>query len=217
MGRRGTKGDAVRLFDAGARAGAPQVVHDRIFTLANGITALRLLGLPLFVWLVLGARSYGKAFAVLILVGSTDWVDGYVARRFDQVTKLGRLLDPVIDRLLLASAGLTLVAAGMIPPLLVVAVVVRDILLMTGALVLFRGAPAVPVSRLGKFATANLLVGLPSFLLAGMAWPGARVFEFLAWLFSLVGVVAYWVAGVRYARAARVARRLSRTDVHPGA
>jgi cardiolipin synthase len=205
----------VRLFDAGARAGRPQVVHDRIFTVANGITAVRLLGLPLFVWLVLGPRAYGRAFGVLVLVASTDWVDGYVARRFDQVTRLGRLLDPVIDRLLLATVGLTLLAAGLIPPLLVAAVVVRDVLVMTGAAVLFRGPPAVPVSRVGKFATANLLVGLPAFLPAAMPWPGAPVFAGLAWLFSLVGLAAYWVAGVRYARAAWVVRQLGEVEARP--
>jgi cardiolipin synthase len=207
----------VRLFDAGARTGSPQVVHDRVLTVANGITALRLLGLPLFAWLMLGPGAYGKAFVVLVLVGSTDWVDGYVARRFDQVTKLGRLLDPLIDRLLLAIAGLTLVAAKMIPLPLVLAVVLRDVLIMSGAVVIFRGLPAVPVSRLGKFATANLLIALPGFLLASMRWPGAHVFEPLAWLFSLVGVVSYWTAGLRYARAARDARRLSGPDVQPQA
>lgn len=194
------------LFDAGTRRGAPATVHDRVLTVANGITAVRLLGLPLFVWLMT-VGSYGVAFATLVLVGATDWIDGYVARRFDQVTKVGRLMDPVIDRLLLATAALTLLAVGFIPVWVVVALVARDAVVLLGALVFFRGTPAIPVSKLGKFATACLLIGVPGFLLGRMDWPGAEPFLVLAYGFSVVGIIAYYVTGWRYGRAARAIKR----------
>lgn len=195
------------LFDAGARTDGPVVVHDRVFTAANGITALRLAGIPLFVWLMLGPQAYGWAFGVLVLVGTTDWVDGYVARRFDQVTKLGKLIDPLIDRVLLATAALTLLAVGFIPWWIVAAVVGRDVALLAAGFVIFRGAnPNIPVSNLGKFATACLLIGVPSFLLARMAWPGSDVFTVVAYGYSIVGIATYYVAGWRYGQAAVAVR-----------
>jgi cardiolipin synthase len=192
----------VGLFDAGARHDRPVVVHDRVLTAANGITAVRLLGLPLFVWLMLGVGAYGIAAGVLAVVATTDWIDGYVARRFNQVTKLGRLLDPLIDRLLLAVVALTLLALGWLPWLFAVLVVGRDVVLLAAAAVRFRAVPAIPVSRMGKFATACLLIGIPSFLLAHLDWPPRPVFTVLAWAYTVVGVVTYYVAGWQYARAA---------------
>ncbi len=204
------------LFDAGARRDAPATVHERVVTAANAITAVRLLGLPLFVWLTVAVGAYGMAFLVLVVVAATDWVDGYVARRFDQVTKIGKALDPLIDRAMLATAALTLLAVGFIPVWVVVAVVARDALLLVVALMLFRGNPNIPVSRLGKFATANLLVGVPGFLLGRMDWPGAELFLALAYVFSVVGIAAYYLAGWRYWRAARVAIRMRQAALAAG-
>lgn len=197
----------VRLFDAGAREGQPQTVHERVWTVANAITFARLLGLPLFVWLMLGPAAYGLATLTLGVVAATDWIDGYVARRFDQVTRLGKLLDPVIDRALLATAALTLLAVGFLPPVVVVAVVGRDVILLGAAVLLFNGVPPVPVSRAGKVATACLLVGIPAFLLANMDWIGAALAAVIAWLFTVVGIAGYWYAGYGYARAAATAAR----------
>ncbi len=192
----------MRLFDAGARDDRSVVVHDRVWTVANGITAVRLLGLPLFVWLMLGPRAYGMALLVLALVAATDWIDGYVARRFDQVTKLGRILDPLIDRILLATAGFTLLAVGFVSPIVVALVVTRDAVLLGGSLIRFGGIPPIPVSRAGKFATACLLVGLPGFLPANMDFAYSEIFAVTAWVLTLTGIVAYYVAGVQYARVA---------------
>ncbi len=201
----------MRLFDAGAPRDSPETVHKRVLTVANGITLARLLGLPLFVWLM-SEGAFGKALGVLAVVATTDWVDGYVARRFDQVTRLGKMMDPLIDRVLLATAALTLLARGMIPWWVVALVVGRDVVLLIAAAVWFRGAPPLAVSRTGKFATACLLIGVPGFLLAKMAWVGAEVSAVAAWAFTAVGLSAYYVAGARYARAARVAVRLARRD-----
>lgn len=192
------------LFDAGSRGGDPtqQVVHDRVLTVANGISFLRLLGLPVFVWLMVGPHAYGQAFLVLFVVGSTDWVDGYVARRFDQVTRLGKWLDPLLDRALLATAAVTLTALDFMPLWILVLLVGRDALVLGVGYLLFRGAPPIPVSRTGKFATACLLAGVPGFLLAGMDISAADAFGVVAWVLTVVGLFAYFVAGVGYARAA---------------
>jgi cardiolipin synthase (CMP-forming) len=196
----------VRQFDWGARKDRPAVERDRVLTVPNAISLLRLLGLPVFVWLMVGPQAYGKAFGVLVLVASTDWVDGYVARRFDQVSRLGRVLDPLIDRAMLATTGVTLVVVGFLPWAVLAAIVVRDVLLLAGAAVVFRGVPDIPVSRLGKFATACLLIGLPGFLVGNMDWAGARPLLLGAWGFTVVGIAGYWVAGLRYGRAVLDAR-----------
>ena len=195
------------LFNAGARTDGPVVVHDKVVTVANGITALRLLGLPLFVWLAV-AGAYGLAFATLVVVGTTDWVDGYVARRFDQVTNLGKLMDPLIDRALLATAGITLLVLGLIPWWIVALFVARDVLLLGASFAMFRRVnPGIAVSNLGKFATACLLIGVPAFLLGRMDWDAAEVFLYVAYAFCIVGIVTYYVAGIRYARAALEMKR----------
>lgn len=194
----------MREFDWGARRDRPQVTHDRILTVANAITAVRLAGLPVFVWLLVGREAYGAALAVLAAVAATDWADGYVARRFDQVTRLGTILDPLVDRLLLATAGIALAVAEVVPWWLVALILARDVAIVAGAAVLFRGMPQIAVTRIGKSATAALLVGLPAFLVA--RWLDAGVVLGLAWAFSLAGVAAYYIAGVQYARAALAVR-----------
>lgn len=159
---------------------------------------------------MVGPAAYGKAFGVLAAVAATDFLDGYVARRFDQVTRLGQLMDPLIDRALLATAGITLAALGILPWPVLALVLGRDIILLVVAGILFRGLPPIPVNRTGKFATANLLIAVPGFLLGRMEWPGATEFGIAAWGFAIVGVVAYYVAGAQYARAARFALRVER-------
>lgn len=198
----------MRLFDAGQRLDGREVVHDRVVTAANLITLARLLGLPFFVYLMVGPAAYGQAFGVLSAVAATDFLDGYVARRFDQVTRLGQLIDPLIDRALLATAGITLAVLGILPWPVLALVVGRDVILFVAAGVLFRGLPPISVNRAGKFATANLLIGVPGFLLGYMEWSGARGFGIAAWGFTTVGVAAYYFAGAQYARAARVALKM---------
>lgn len=192
------------LFDVGRRVGVGEVVHDRVLTAANAITLVRLLGLPLFVWLMIEPEAYGKAFAVLAAVAATDWIDGYVARRFDQVTRLGQLIDPLIDRALLATAGLTLAALRILPWPVVALIMGRDLLLVSAA-ARFRELLSIPVNRTGKFATACLLIGIPAFLLGRMDWPGALPLRYGAWGFTAVGILAYYLAGIQYARVARIA------------
>jgi cardiolipin synthase (CMP-forming) len=193
----------VRQFDWGSRG--TQRVHDRVLTVPNLITAVRLAGLPVFVWLVVGADAPAAAFGLLVAVAATDWVDGYVARRFDQVSRIGALLDPLVDRLLIAVVVVTLLVAGIVPGWVVVAVLLRDVLLLGGAFVVFHGIPPIPVTRTGKTATALLMIGLPAFLLAEVA--GGDPLRLVAFSFTIVGVSAYYGAGVQYARAALDLRR----------
>jgi cardiolipin synthase len=195
------------LFDAGARGDAPATTHESVATPANAITGIRLLGLPVFAWLMIGPDAYLAAFVVLAVVGSTDWLDGYVARRFDQVSRLGTLLDPLIDRLLLATVGVTLVVVGFIPWWVVALILIRDILVLGAIGLFFSGNPPYAVSRTGKTATACLLVGVPAFLVASLDWSGAAAFNWVAWLFTSVGIAAYYVAAVSYARIMVRARR----------
>lgn len=196
----------VREFDWGSRPDRPAVEHERVLTLPNAITAVRLFALPGFVWLVLVADALALGLVVLVVVAMTDWVDGYLARRLDQVTKLGRILDPVVDRVLIVTAALTLLAAGMLPAWLVVLVVARDVVVVGGAVLYFGGVPPLKVTRLGKTATASLLVALPAFLLVEMGIPGRGAVQLVAWLAAGAGVVAYYVAGVQYARQLRALR-----------
>lgn len=194
------------LFDAGARAGGERV-HERLLTAPNVITAVRLLGLPVFVWLVVGPQRYLAAFWVLVTIAATDWIDGYVARRFDQVSRIGKLVDPLVDRMLLATAAITLLVAGLLPWPLLVAIVLRDVVVLGASLVLFGGLPPIPVSRVGKAATALLMIGVPGFLLAGIDWAGSAAFLVVAWVATVAGIVAYYVAAARYGRVALAIRR----------
>jgi len=202
----------VPLFDAGRRSDAgAELVHDRLLTAPNVITAIRLAGLPLFVWLVLGAERYVVAFWVLVAIATTDWIDGYVARRFDQVTRIGKLVDPLVDRLLLATATITLLIAGLLPWPLLALILVRDVVVLGVSLAWFAGIPPIPVSRVGKLATALLMIGIPAFLLAGVDWTGADAIRVVAWTSTVTGIVAYYMAAARYGRVALAIRR-ARTD-----
>lgn len=198
----------VPLFDAGRRpGGAPERVHDRLVTAPNVITGVRLAGLPVFVWLVLGQQRYLAAFWLLVVIAATDWIDGYVARRFDQVSRIGKLVDPLVDRLLLGTAVITMVIAGLLPWPLLALILGRDVVVLGVSLVWFGGVPPIPVSRVGKLATALLMVGIPAFLLAAVDWAGAGAVRVLAWVTTVAGIVAYYIAAARYGRIALAIRR----------
>ncbi|HSJ44878.1 MAG TPA: CDP-alcohol phosphatidyltransferase family protein [Euzebyales bacterium] len=200
------------LFDAGRRPDAGgELVHDRLLTAPNLITAVRLAGLPLFAWLVLWREQYLAAFWVLVAIATTDWIDGYVARRFNQVSRIGKLVDPLVDRLLLATTTITLLLAGLLPWPLLALILVRDVVVLGVSLAWFGGVPPIPVSRTGKLATALLMIGIPAFLLAGVDWADADVVRVFAWITTVAGITAYYTAAARYCRVALAIRR-ARTD-----
>lgn len=211
----------MKLIGAGARPGVPQVDHDRILTVPNALTVIRFLGVPLFMWLVLGVHEYGWAVAVLAVMGSTDWVDGYVARRFDQTSKLGRILDPAADRLALIAVAVTLVLAGVVTWWYLAALLVPDLILGTASLLYFRSHPDLPVSVVGKVRTALLLLGTPLLVLS--EFTGGRSLAITAWVLLGLGLVGHWIAAIGYfaaiirkgrpVREARVAGHREETDV----
>jgi cardiolipin synthase len=186
------------MFGAGSRPGRPAVHHDRVLTIPNVLTVIRFMGVPLFMWLVLGAREYGWAVLVLALMGGTDWVDGYVARRFDQTSKLGRILDPAADRLALLAVALTLVLADVVQWWYLAALVVPDAILGAASLFYFHSHPDLPVSRVGKLRTALLLIGTPLLVVSKLPLPGADAYLVAAWVFLSLGLAGHWVAGYNY-------------------
>jgi cardiolipin synthase (CMP-forming) len=171
---------------------------DRVLTVPNALSLLRLLGVPVFLWLLATGHD-ASALAVLMVAGFTDWLDGRLARSWHQVSRLGQLLDPAADRLYILAALLGLTARGVVPVWLSLAVLARDVLLALCLPVLRRhGYGPLPVNFLGKAATFNLLYAFPLLLLAEWGgWPGA-VAAPLGWAFVVWGAVLYWWAGVLY-------------------
>ena len=188
------------LFDVGAKDG-PEVVSDRVLTVPNLLSFLRLLVMPLVYVDVVDGR-YVRALVVLGVLASTDWIDGYVARRFDQTSRLGKLLDPVSDRVLVVLVVVALGVAGIVPWWALAVVLVRDLLvaLATVMLALRRAVPP-PVSRVGKTATFVLMTVFPTFLLAEALGGEAReVLRLLCAVAYAVGAALYWAAAAGYAR-----------------
>lgn len=188
----------MRFIGAGARPGRPQVDHDRVFTIPNVLTVLRFMGVPLVVWLVLAQKDYGIAVVVLVVMAGTDWIDGYVARRFNQASKLGRVMDPLADRLALIAVAVTLVIAGVVHWLYLAALLVPDAVLLVLTLSYFRGHPDLPVSRVGKVRTGLLLLGTPLLVLSrldsAVSWP----LFIVAWVVLGLGLIGHWIAAYNY-------------------
>lgn len=172
----------------------------RVWTVPNTLSMARLAGVPLYLWLVLGPEADGWALAVLMVSGVTDFLDGYLARKLDQRSALGEILDPVADRLYILAVVVGLALRGVIPWWFALILPLRDALLW--GLVPFlrtRGYSALPVHFLGKAATFNLLYAFPLLLLGdghGAVAVLARVF---GWAFAIWGVALYWWAGILYA------------------
>lgn len=188
----------MRFIGAGSRPGQPHVDRDLVFTVPNLLTVLRFMGVPLFVWLVLSQREYGLAVLVLAIMGSTDWVDGYVARRFNQASKLGRVMDPIADRLALISVAVTLVIAGVVQWWYLAALVVPDAVLLAMSLFYFHGHPDLPVSMVGKARTGLLLLGTPLLVLSKLPIPFADAYFGAAWIVLGLGLIGHWVAAYNY-------------------
>ncbi|HEY0126400.1 MAG TPA: CDP-alcohol phosphatidyltransferase family protein [Blastococcus sp.] len=172
---------------------------DRVWTLPNALSLLRLLGVPVFLWLLLGPEEDGWAVAILMFSGFTDWLDGKLARWLDQGSKLGALLDPAADRLYIVSTLVALALRGIIPLWVVALLVGREVVLGVGLLVLRRnGYPPLQVHYLGKAATLLLLYAFPGLLLAdGTGWLATAIEPF-AWAFTIWGTALYVLAGVLY-------------------
>lgn len=174
---------------------APQ----RVWTVPNLLSLLRLLGVPLFLWLALGPHADGWAFAVLVFAGISDYLDGKIARRYNQSSRLGALLDPAADRLYILATIVALTLRDIVPVWLAVAVPLRDVLLALTLPVLRRhGYGPLPVHLLGKAATFSLLYAFPMLLLSDGTGTLAAIARPTGWAFVTWGVVLYWWAGWLY-------------------
>lgn len=176
---------------------------DRILTIPNLISFVRLVGVGVFWWVLLGLEDYALAAVLIFVIGWTDWIDGYLARRLDQVSELGKALDPVADRLMIASAVVGGMIAGILPLwfgwLLIIREAVMGIVTLT---LVSRGLGTLEVRYLGKLSTFILYGAIPSFyfaeaaILEGLMRP-------LAWTTGLIGLTLYWVVAVQYMGDAR--------------
>lgn len=181
-------------------AGRADARRSDVWTLPNAVSALRLLGVPLFLWLVLGPEADVLALLLLMVSGLTDWLDGYLARRLNQTSKLGEILDPVADRLYILAVVAGLALRDIIPWWVALILPARDAFLW--CLVPFlrtRGYSALPVHFLGKAATFNLLYAFPLLFIGDGTGTIATLGKMFGWAFAIWGIGLYWWAGVLYA------------------
>ena len=174
-----------------------------LWTVPNALSLLRLASVPVFAWLFVSDRE--NAAVVLYAVGAwTDFFDGFIARKFDQVSEIGKLLDPLADRILIVALAIALVARDVLPPWLAIAIVARDVLLLSVFPVLERRkVPRIAVNFTGKCATASLLFGLTSLAYSETTFPGQGIADEIGIAGTVLGAILYWAAAVLYARAAR--------------
>lgn len=182
-------------------------VSSRIFTVPNALSFIRLLLVPVFLVLIIAGKD-GLALLVLVVSSVSDYLDGVIARRFRQITRLGQLLDPAADRAFIFAALIGLAVRGVIPWWLFAAIVARDLMLVVLGLVLANhGYGPLPVHHLGKAGTLCLFYALP-IIMIGQAFPDATaIANPVGWAFALWGVFLYWWGGTIYAlQTARLVR-----------
>jgi cardiolipin synthase len=192
-------------------AEVPREDLDRIVTVPNALSVLRLLGVPLFLYLVLGPHADGWALLVLAVSGVTDYLDGYLARRWHQTSKLGALLDPAADRLYIVSTLVALLVRHIVPLWLVVGLIAREVVIasLVPLLRARAGIIALPVHFLGKAATFNLLYAFPLLLLGSGHGEPSTIARPIGWAFAVWGTALYWWAGLLYLDQARRLRTRS--------
>jgi cardiolipin synthase (CMP-forming) len=184
---------------------SPDANRDRILTIPNGLSVLRLIGVPVFLWLVLGPHLDAWAVVLLIASAATDWLDGKIARAFNQQSKLGEALDPAADRLYIAATLVALAIRNIIPWWLVALLAVRE-LIVAGALGLLKrklGFGTLQVSFVGKTATLCLLYAFPLLLLGTYTGNLGEITRILGWAFAGWGTALYWWAAALYLFQAR--------------
>jgi len=170
-----------------------------LLTVPNVLSLVRLACIPVFLWILFGLDSQAGAAWFLGFLGATDWVDGYVARHFNQVSNFGKVLDPAADRLLLIVAVGAIIIDGSAPPVFSALVVIREVAL-GGALVVLTlmGMERFDVSWWGKAGTFSLMFAFPAFLLGHSDFPGHQMFEVLGWVFGIPGLLFSYYAAFTY-------------------
>ena len=186
----------------------PAGVSDRIWTVPNLLSFARLLFVPVFFWLIVGPQADVAAGVVLILSGLTDWLDGRLARRLNQISRLGQQLDPLADRLYTLAALIALAIRDVVPWWFVVVLLARDAWMFLVIAALRRaGYGPVPVNLVGKAATVALLWCFPLLLLSAGDGAVATGCALFGWAFALWGLGLYWWSAVLYTQQATVVLR----------
>jgi cardiolipin synthase (CMP-forming) len=176
---------------------------DRVLTIPNAISAARLAGVPVFLWLVLGPRTATAdawAVALLIVAGLSDWLDGKIARALNQTSRLGQVLDPAADRLYIVATILALAIRNIIPWWLVAVLAVRELAVGVALVTLRRraGYSTLQVSFVGKAATLCLLYAFPLLFLGDHPGWGGTLARVIGWSFATWGTLLYWWAAMLY-------------------
>jgi cardiolipin synthase len=182
----------------------------RVLTVPNVISVVRLLCIPLFLWLLFIAEEPTASFILLGLLGATDWVDGWIARRYHQESELGKILDPVADRAVLFTAAIALTADGVVPLWVGIAVLARETVISIATLALAAaGARRIDVQWVGKAGAFFLFLAFPGFLWVDTLTPGAfRDFlSFVTWTLTILGLGFSYYAAFTYVPLARAALR----------
>src|SRR3954454_1509024 len=180
--------------------GAPAGGRDRVLTVPNALSVLRLALIPVFLYLLLTLHAYGWAVAILMFSGFSDWADGKIARLVpNQSSRLGELLDPAVDRIYMVTVPVALAIHGAVPWWIVLTLIGRDAVLAATLPVLrSRGLTALPVSYIGKAATFALMSGFPLILLGQFDALWSRVVLACGWAFLTWGLAMYLWSGVLY-------------------
>ncbi len=189
--------------------------RSKVWTIPNFISFARLLCVPVFLWMLWEPHPARRGAAFLLAaLGCTDWVDGYIARRFDQGSELGKILDPTADRVLLVAAAIALLTEGLPVGVDIILwiVLAREVLVAVGTVALgLAGARRIDVVWAGKAGTLALMMALPMFLIADAARSVRTVFDILGWGFAIGGIVLGYFAAAKYVPAARAALREGRS------
>ena len=168
-----------------------------IWTVPNLFTLVRLLCLPVFLWVLFGLDNQVGAALILGALSATDWVDGYLARRLGQVSEFGKVFDPTVDRLMFIVAVTAIIIDGAIPLWFASAVLAREVLvgLMMAVATLVYKMPRIDVTYLGKVATALLMFAVPGFLIGSTDESYAGLFQLVAWIVGVPGLIlSSWTA-----------------------
>jgi cardiolipin synthase (CMP-forming) len=184
---------------------ATETSSNRVLTVPNLISFVRILLIPVFVALLLHHGTEAAGLILLAAVVSTDWVDGQVARRTGQVSELGKLLDPVADRLAIAAALIALVVRGAFPLWAALLILVRDAAILVAGLALLRRNVRIDVRWIGKIATFCLMFSVPAISWANFHLGLDGALRALGWISYAVGIVEYYVAAGMYVQDMRAA------------
>ena len=179
-----------------------EVVSSRILTIPNILSFLRLATVPVFVWLFVTGHT-DLAVSIYAIAAWTDFFDGFLARRLGAVSELGKLLDPLADRVFIVALAVALVARDVLPLWLAIVIIARDVVILSAFPFVDRsGIPRIRVNFTGKSATAALLAGLTLMAFSETSVPvfGNETSADIGLILTGIGALLYWVAGAMYGR-----------------